>query len=172
MSNRVKIHAYKHNGKLHLVSLDTYIIEETDDFIVCGNSKARILENDSVNYRTKETALLFFFKNSWFNVICQFKKHGIFYYCNIASPYIYENNIIKYIDYDLDLRIFPDGNYKVLDKNEYIYHKKLYNYSDDIDKIVKGELSKLIENVENSKFPFSTEEVLRYLEKFEKVNRS
>ena len=39
----------------------------------------------------------------------------------MASPYIIDENVIKYIDYDLDLRVFPDGGYKILDYNEYKY---------------------------------------------------
>ena len=36
----------------------------------------------------------------------------------MASPYIIDENVIKYIDYDLDLRVFPDGGYKILDYND------------------------------------------------------
>ena len=43
----------------------------------------------------------------------------------MASPFIIEENTIKYIDYDLDLRVFPDGSFKVLDRGEYKYHKNL-----------------------------------------------
>ena len=78
--------------------------------------------------------------------MAQLKKYGLFYYCNIASPYIIDGNIIKYIDYDLDLRIFPDGTFKVLDKNEYRYHKITMRYSEEIDIIVQDSLNKLIEN--------------------------
>ena len=34
--------------------------------------------------------------------------------------------------------------YKILDKSEYEYHKKIMNYPDEIDKIVKYELNRLI----------------------------
>ena len=37
----------------------------------------------------------------------------------------------------LDLRVYPDGGYKILDTNEYNYHKKKMKYPDTIDKIVK-----------------------------------
>ena len=71
---------------------------------------------------------MYFFDNEWFNIIVQLKKDGIYYYCNIASPFIIEEGTIKYIDYDLDLRIFPDGEYKILDQMEYNYHKRILNY--------------------------------------------
>ena len=94
--------------------------------------------------------------------MAQLKKYGLFYYCNIASPYIIEGNIIKYIDYDLDLRIFPDGTFKVLDKNEYRYHKITMRYSEEIDIIVQDSLNKLIENKSINAFPFKKEVIEHY----------
>ena len=63
------------------------------------------------------------------------KKKGLFYYCNIASPYIIDDGLIKYIDYDLDLRVFPDGSFKVLDRNEYRYHKKKMKIREKIRRV-------------------------------------
>ena len=169
--DKVKIEAYKHDGTLNLMSEDTYIIEENSEFLVCGNQKAKITESSGKSYKTKEVAILIFFKKSWFNIICQFKEFGTFFYCNVASPYIIEYNTIKYIDYDLDLRVFPDSSYKILDKNEYVYHKKIYNYDSTLDKIIKNELSKLIEIKKNNKFPFKINEMYKYLDKFKEIER-
>ena len=94
---------------------------------------------------------MFFYTNRWFNIIAQLKTNGIFYYCNIASPYVIDENIIKYIDYDLDLRVFPDGAFKVLDRNEYNYHSRIMKYPKEIDKILKQELSKIDELYADSK---------------------
>jgi protein associated with RNAse G/E len=94
-----------------------------------NDNKTKVIESDGRCWRTKEPAIMYFYKNSWYNVIGQLKKNGIYYYCNIASPYVIDGNTIKYIDYDLDLRVFPNGSYKILDKGEYKYHSKLMNYS-------------------------------------------
>ena len=112
---------------------------------------------------------MFFSKNHWFNIIGQLKKTGIYYYCNIASPFIIEENTIKYIDYDLDLRVFPDGSFKVLDRGEYNYHKKIMNYSDDIDKILKQELTILINKVREKEYPFNKETIENYYKLYKKV---
>ena len=87
---------------------------------------------------------MYFFKNEWFNIICQLKKDGVYYYCNIASPFIIEEETIKYIDYDLDLRIFPTGEYKILDRLEYKRHQKLMNYSNELSSVVETALEHLI----------------------------
>lgn len=138
------------------------MLDETDEYLVCANNKVKLIENDGRSHRTKEIAILFFYKKEWYNILAQLKKYGLFYYCNIASPYIIDGNIIKYIDYDLDLRIFPDGTFKVLDKNEYRYHKITMRYSEEIDIIVQDSLNKLIENKSINAFPFKKEVIEHY----------
>ena len=40
--------------------------------------------------------------------------------------------LLKYIDYDLDLKVFPDGNYRILDQEEYRQHAREMGYSDEL----------------------------------------
>ena len=85
----------------------------------------------------REPAICYFPKKKWYNVICMIRKTGVYYYCNIASPTLYDGEALKYIDYDLDLKVFPDGNYRILDEEEYKQHAKQMNYSKELDKILK-----------------------------------
>ena len=114
---KYNIHGYKHNGDLYKVWDETIFLAQTDDYYVFANNKIKVTEIDGRSWRTKEPAITFYYKKSWFNIIAQLKNTGIYYYCNISSPVIIENNTIKYIDYDYDLRVFPDGAYKILDKS-------------------------------------------------------
>jgi len=97
------------------------------------------------------------------------KKDGIYYYCNIATPYIIEENTIKYIDYDLDLRIFPKGDYRILDKLEYEYHKKKMQYSKDLDIVINNAMKDLIEEYKSNAFMFDKENNLDYLNLYLKI---
>jgi uncharacterized protein len=155
IGDKLQIHCYKHNKKIYRSWSDSIVLDINNDFIVLANEKTTVTEADGRTWKTKEPAILYFFKGNWYNVISQFKNKGIFYYCNIATPYIVEDNTIKYIDYDLDLRIFPDETYKILDKDEYEYHKRKMAYSKDIDIIVNNELQKLIDLYKNKGGPFS-----------------
>ena len=165
------IHSYKHDGNIHRSWDEALLIEETDEYIVFGNEKTKVIESDGRSWKTKEPAVLFFYKNSWYNIIGQCKKDGIYYYCNIASPFIIESNTIKYIDYDLDLRVFPDGSFKVLDRGEYNYHKSKMKYSEEIDSIVKDELTNLIEKVRKKEFPFKSEIIEKYHKQYEELKK-
>lgn len=163
------IHCYKHNGIIHKSWKTAYILDIKDDYIVLGNENVLVTKEDGRTWRTKEPAIMFFYKKRWFNIIAQIKSNGIFYYCNIASPYIIENKTIKYIDYDLDLRVFSDGAFKILDRNEYNFHKRLMKYPKEINYIIKNELSSLIEMKKSGASPFDTKVIEYYNNIFKKI---
>lgn len=171
IGDEFKIQCYKHNGKVHRFWNEAVIIDVKKDYIVCSNNRTLVIESDGSTRKTREPAVMYFFKDRWFNVIAQLKKEGISYYCNIATPYIIEDGTIKYIDYDLDLRIFPSGEYKILDRLEYNYHKKLMGYSDDLDKAIKNGLDDLIKLYTSGSPIFKTEPNLKYYEEYLKLKK-
>lgn len=145
IGDKYQIQCYKHNGKIHRAWDEAVVLDVKKDYIVFGNNKTTVTEAQGTFWKTREPAVMYYFKNEWFNIISQMKKDGIYYYCNIASPFIIEDNTIKYIDYDLDLRIFPNGEYKILDRLEYEYHKKIMGYGKDLDIVINKSLEQLIE---------------------------
>lgn len=161
-----QIQCYKHNGKIHRAWDEAVVLDVKKDYIVFGNNKTRVIESEGTTWRTKEPAIMYFFKNRWYNIISQMKKDGIYYYCNIATPYIIEEGTIKYIDYDLDLRIFPKGEYKILDRLEYQYHKKKMNYSDDLDIVINNAMTELIHDYSNGDIMFDEVRNKKYLEQY------
>ena len=156
IGDKLEIHCYKHNGHLHRQWDEAILLDANDDYMVFGNN-------------TKEPAIMFFFKDRWFNIIGQLKEYGIYFYCNIATPFLIDDNVIKYIDYDLDLRVFPNGSFKVLDRMEYKFHKKQMHYSNRLDFILRYELGNLIEIVRNKQFPFQKEIIENYYSKYVEI---
>ena len=166
LNSKHPLHCYKHNGKIHRTWDEITILDETDDYLVCGNNKVKITESDGRTHKTKETAIIFLYKDRWFHVTAQFKNTGLYYKVDMASPFLIDDNILKYIDYDLDLKVFPDGEYRVLDRNEYEFHKKIMKYSEDLDFILQKELTNVIELKKSEKGPFNKKYVEEYYQKF------
>lgn len=169
IGDRFQIQCYKHNGKIHRAWDEAILLEDKKDYMVFGNNKTLVIEAEGNTWKTKEPAIMYFFKDKWFNIIAQLKKDGIYYYCNIATPFIIEENTIKYIDYDLDLRIFPSGEYKILDQLEYKYHKKIMNYSNELDIVIRQAMDDLIKDYKN-KYPMFDEKKNKiYYEQYKKI---
>ena len=161
----------KINFRLSLY-FENYFVISSSAFCNCTSfscDKTIVIESSGNTWKTKEPAIMYFFKDKWFNVIAQLKKDGIYFYCNIATPYIIEDQMIKYIDYDLDLRIFPSGDFKILDCLEYNYHKRVMYYSEDLDKVIRLSLDELISLYKNKSQIFEKENILKYYEQYIKL---
>ena len=97
------------------------------------------------------------------------KEVGLTYYVNLASPYIIDNSRVKYIDYDLDIKLYPNQDIKVIDVREYGYHRKKYGYSESIDKILRYNINDIKKAMQNKEFPFNEEIIKKYYDEFLKL---
>ena len=167
----VRIQSYKHDGSLHRTWDNMMIVDCNDDFVATGSCASRVVECDGRIWYTKEPAVTVFFFKSWFNVIAMMRGNTVCYYCNIASPSIEDDCIIKYIDYDLDLKLFPDGTILELDQKEYQYHKEKYGYSNEIDKIVNHEFERIKKLMINHEFPFNDEKMKEYISRYYHIKK-
>ena len=167
------IQAYKHNEELHRQWSHTYVIEDNDEYFVTVSNRASVVECDGRKWHTKEPALFILSKKKWFNVIAMFKESGgITYYTNIASPTIYDKGFLKYIDYDLDVKLFEDGGTRLLDVAEYNKHAIEQHYSNDIKEVLEKTVNEVYELIKKREFPFVDETARSLYQKFlDKVNQ-
>ena len=73
-----KIQCYKQNGKINGEWSEAILLEKHDKYLVFGNDKTVVKEVDGSIWQTKEPAIIYFFKDEWFNIIVQLKKKGIY----------------------------------------------------------------------------------------------
>lgn len=158
----IQIQSYKHDEELHRIWEKATIIDITDDGVVVANRRTKVIESNGRFWHTREPSVTWFFNNKWFNIIGIIKQTGIHYYCNIASPFVYDKEALKYIDYDLDIKVIEDFSYKTLDRNEYNKHKQKMEYPHKLKKILEQELSTLKSMIENREGPFNHQTVMDY----------
>ncbi|MFS5226775.1 DUF402 domain-containing protein [Streptococcus agalactiae] len=164
----ITIQSYKHDGSLHRTWRDTMVLKTTENALIGVNDHTLVTENDGRRWVTREPAIVYFHKKYWFNIIAMIRETGVSYYCNLASPYILDPEALKYIDYDLDVKVFADGEKRLLDVDEYEQHKAQMNYPTDIDYILKENVKILVEWINENKGLFSSSYIniwyKRYLE--------
>jgi protein associated with RNAse G/E len=165
----IQIQSYKHNHLVHRIWKKSIILEVKDNMIVTANENAMVIESDGRTWKTKEPAICFFFDSFWFNVIAMIKEDGIHYYCNLATPYIIDTEGLKYIDYDLDVKVFPSKKFRILDRNEFEKHKLDMSYGLEIESIVFSQLDTLKQKIISKSFPFIDKTVFEYLNLFKSM---
>ena len=149
----IKIQSYKHDGNIHRVWSETTILKGTDHVIIGGNDHTLVTESDGRTWITREPAIVYFHSEYWFNVICMFREDGIYYY----------------IDYDLDIKVYPNGKYHLLDEDEYEQHMKQMNYPHEIDVILRRNVDILQQWIEQKKGPFAPDFIKVWKQRYKKI---
>lgn len=166
IGDKVVLQSYKHDESLHRIWKNEVMLAEDDEMIIVANKKTKVIEGNGRFWYTKEPSVAFFFKHRWFNVIGIMKNDDVCFYCNIASPILRDDEAIKYIDYDLDIKVDIDFSYTVLDVNEYGRNQKRMEYSEDLKEILIAEMEQLKKRIENREFPFRKKHVFDWYNKY------
>lgn len=165
----VYVQTYKHDGSTHRTWSSATVLDVDESKIVAITYKTWVVESDKRKWFTREPAICFYYFDRWYNVMAMIRKRGIYYYCNLASPSVYDGEAIKNVDYDLDVKVYPDGNIVLLDEDEFNRHQKSMNYSEDIIDIVRTEQDRLVNIVKGSEYPFNDKVINDYFEIFLKL---
>jgi len=166
----IQIQSYKHDETLHRIWEKATVLFSDDEVTIVANRRTKVIEANGRFWHTREPSVTWFFKKHWFNIIGIIKKDGINFYCNIASPYIIDDEALKYIDYDLDIKVFSDFTFTTLDRNEYNKHQLKMDYPEDLKAILEIELELLKSFVLERKDPFNEKLVLEWYDKYKDGN--
>lgn len=162
----IVIQSYKHDGTLHRTWESSVVLKGTSSEVICGNDHILVTESDGRRWRTREPAIVFFSSRKWFNIICMIRDDGTHYYCNLGSPFTWDDEALKYIDYDLDIKVLPDMSYKLLDEDEYSLHRRKMHYPQKLDHVLRNHVNELIHWIETRKGPFRPGFVEKWYERF------
>lgn len=162
----IVIQSYKHNKHIHRIWKKSVVLEANNNYVVTANDRTKVIESDGRTWHSKEPAICVFFDDYWFNIIAMLKDDGIHYYCNLASPYVYDEEGIKYIDYDLDIKMYPSKRIRVLDRQEYEDHKIKMSYPKEVDDIIMYYMEMLKGKLQKHEFPFNDSEIKSYYQMY------
>jgi len=123
-----KIISSKYNGTFHRSWEKNIALSYNGETLIGGNDRTIVKEANREEWYTKERAIFYFHKYSWFNVIVVFEVDEYYYYCNISSPFTWKNEALHYIDYDIDIIVRSDFAYEIVDEDEFNKNKKTYTY--------------------------------------------
>ncbi|MEN1970192.1 DUF402 domain-containing protein [Lentibacillus sp. N15] len=164
--SKIQIHSYKHNGQLHRIWENSLVLKGTESIVIVANDKTEVIESDGRTWVTREPAICYFHAKVWFNIIGMLRNDGIYYYCNIGSPFVYDREALKYIDYDLDVKVYPDMTFDILDEDEYEEHKAQMGYPLVIDRILYKNLDVLLRWIRQRKGPFAADFIDEWYERY------
>lgn len=164
--SNIEIQSYKHDGNIHRIWESTIVLKGTEKIVIGANDRTKVTESDGRVWITREPAICYFHAELWFNIIGMIRQDGVYYYCNIGSPFVYDGEALKYIDYDLDIKVFPDMTYELLDEDEYELHQRLMSYPKKLDPILKRNIRHLKHWIHQQEGPFASDFVDNWYERY------
>jgi protein associated with RNAse G/E len=69
-------------------------------------------------------------------------------------PPRFENGVLDYVDLDIDLLVWKDFSFEILDREEFENNSVAYAYSDNVRAMANNSLRELKGLIERREFPF------------------
>ncbi len=156
-SKNITINSRKYDGKTHR-SWSAELLEKDNSLLkLLGKFEKEITHQHLGVIRRATVSYEYYWLDRWYNVFSFYEPEGDFrnYYCNINLPPTFDNDILDYVDLDVDILIWKDYSFSILDLDEFEENARIYNYSKEIIIKTKETLSILIDRIERRKFPFN-----------------
>jgi protein associated with RNAse G/E len=101
----------------------------------------------------------YYWLDRWYSVFRFHEPGGELrnFYCNVNMPPIFEDCVLDYVDLDIDVLVWPDFKYEILDRDDFELNAIKYLYSNELVAQAEASLEQLIALIEGREFPFSEE---------------
>ncbi|MDK2819214.1 MAG: DUF402 domain-containing protein [Mycoplasmataceae bacterium] len=160
----INIQAYKYDGTLYRQWNGARIVGSSKDYVIVLLNKTKVQELKNQKWIITEPILWFFSTNNFFNATLTVKENGFYYYANLSSPFFMEDETIKYIDYDYDIKKYPGKRFAIVDHNDFVTNKDWYD--EETKKVIYKnlvELTKMSMNKESIFNEVKMEKIIRKL---------
>ena len=150
------INSKKFNGETDK-SWNANLIKKNDSLMIFeGIFEKEIFHQHLGLIRRGTISREYYWTNCWFNVFKFYEPEGRFrnYYCNINKPPVISNNVLNYIDLDIDVVVDKNLTYKILDLDEYEENSLKFKYSSKLKSKINESLQRLLHLVKTKSFPF------------------
>lgn len=156
VKKNVTINSRKFDGTIRR-SWQADLIEQTDSLLVfLGVFEKEVKHPDLGVIRRGTISYEFYWLDRWYNVFRFHEPEGDLrnFYCNLNLPPVFRENSLDYIDLDLDILVWKDFSYEILDEDEFLASSENFKYEEKIINGVEKNKFELLEMIESRKFPF------------------
>lgn len=98
----------------------------------------------------------YFFPNCWYNIFRFEHPFGGLrnWYCNITKPPLISKDSVEYVDLEIDVLIWPDRSFKILDVDEYEQSASEHQLSEADREQASFALTEVLALFRDGRFPF------------------
>lgn len=152
----ITINSRKFDGSISRCWNAELVYRDTCMFTFVGVFEKEVVHSQLGVIRRGTVSYEFYWLNRWYNVFRFHEPDGNLrnFYCNINLPFKFNGNVLDYVDLDIDILVWKDFSYQILDSEEFEENAKRFSYSDKMRKKVRATQDELISLIETKTFPF------------------
>ena len=157
INNAVTVNSRKIDNKIHR-SWNARVIEQNKSSIILyGEFEEEIRHQHLGVIKPGTKSYEYYWFERWYSIFRFHEPDGSLrnFYCNVNQPPVFENNILDYVDLDIDVIVWKDKQRQILDIDEFESNAKKYRYSKQIVKKALESLRELLELIDKQQFPFN-----------------
>lgn len=137
---------------------DEVIWHANDDFFVGFETPGHMFRRADKTFVGTDYAVFYFYPNQpfyFYELYLPGPPHLLkSWYCNINALPERTSDGYSFIDLDLDIWLYPDLSYDILDEDEYREHSTIYQYTAEMRETAEQALAQLKQCIGRVEFPF------------------
>lgn len=159
METKITVRVLKHDGAEHRSWTAQLKSCDGDLIVLDAEFEVEVFHEDLGRIAKGTKTIEYYWLNRWYNVFQFLATDGStsLFYCNVNTPPAMENNVLTYVDLDIDVLIKPDFSYQILDLPEFEANAELYQYSKETRRNAEEAVEELKQMIERRHFPFAKE---------------
>lgn len=151
------INSRKFNGEIHR-SWKANLIENRESLLIfVGEFEQEVRHSQLGIIRRGTISYEYYWLDCWYNIFKFHEPEGELrnFYCNVNMPPKFKNNVLDYVDLEIDVLVSKDFSVEVLDRDEFEENSKFFGYSESLITKTFQTLDELLELIKVRAFPFS-----------------
>ena len=153
----ITVRTYKYDGSAHR-HWRARVSQEEDSLLVLDAKFEEEIRHPLLGTVAPQTlSIEYYWLDRWYNVFRFVEPWGELrnFYCNVNVPPVLQNDVLSYIDLDMDVLVEPDFSYSILDEDEFAANAARFNYPREVIDRSQAALDELIHMIEGRAFPFA-----------------
>ncbi len=157
IGRRIYVSSTKYDGSPHW-DFDSWFVLDEDPLLVTQNFAGQELNTSDGPWTTPyHVRNHFWLDGRWYNVM-RFESPNTgaldSWYCNVTTPAMFDGETIRYVDLDLDVRVWPSGEAEVLDEDEFLENSERMAYPPHVVAEARRAVDALLDLAGGRAFPF------------------
>ena len=151
----LRLRSTKYDRSLHF-EWTCEIVSASDGALVLHQAAGTPIKTRKGVWTPEVNGRMYFWRDKWYNVIETRSPDESLrgYYCNVITPARIVEDELQWIDLDLDVSVQPNGDYRILDEDEWARNSSLLAYLPELVVCARRAMDELIGAITRRALPF------------------